>query len=116
MNYGTKAELSLLLDFYGELLSERQREIADYSYNEDLSLREIASVCGITYQGVRESLKKSETILKTTEQKLGLCRKFELTRQKFAYVVSHLTEIKKDYPQCAEEIDKVIETAKEMLD
>ncbi|MBQ7847547.1 MAG: DNA-binding protein, partial [Clostridia bacterium] len=43
----------MLLDFYGELLTERQRELADLYYNDDLSLSEVAEECGITRQGVR---------------------------------------------------------------
>lgn len=116
MNYGTKAEMALLLDFYGSLLTERQREIADLSTNEDLSLREIASVCGITYQGVRESLKKSESILKDAEAKLGLIERFDGMRERFAFIVDSLNDLKKNCPDFESEIDRVIDAAKEMLD
>lgn len=64
--------LSLLLDFYGELLTEKQREYADLYYNENLSLSEIAENDGISRQAVRDSLLRAETVLRSTEEKTGL--------------------------------------------
>lgn len=116
MNYNTKAEMALLLDFYGPLLTDRQREIAELSANEDLSLREIASECGITYQGVRESLKKSESILKNAEEKLGLMERFGVMRDKFRFIASELDKLRESCPERKDEIDRVIAAAKEMLD
>ena len=54
--------ISLLLDFYGDILSERQKEILDLYYNDDLSLAEIAENYDISRQGVRSVLKKGENI------------------------------------------------------
>lgn len=64
-------EMSLLLDFYAGLLTERQRELCDYYYNDDLSHTEIAALTGITRQGVRDGLKKAEEILEDAERALG---------------------------------------------
>ena len=64
-------EMSLLLDFYAGLLTERQRELCEYYYNDDLSHTEIAAVTGITRQGVRDGLKKAEEILENAEKALG---------------------------------------------
>ena len=64
-------EMSLLLDFYAGLLTERQRELCDYYYNDDLSHSEIATLTGITRQGVRDGLKKAEDILEDAETALG---------------------------------------------
>ncbi len=69
-------KFSVLLDFYGSLLSERQSDIMNLYYNEDLSLGEIAEDIGITRQGVRDAVKKSEKILTETEEKLGLAARF----------------------------------------
>lgn len=68
--------VSLLLDFYGEVLSEKQREIMDLYYNEDLSLAEIAESNGLTRQGVRHVIKKAEEELTVLESKLGLAERF----------------------------------------
>ena len=67
---------SLLLDFYGDLLSERKKELIELYYNEDLSLAEIAEHSGITRQGVRDSIKRAEAQLKEYEERLGLAKRF----------------------------------------
>lgn len=69
-------ELGYLLDFYGELLSEHRREAMNYYYNDDMSLAEIASVLGITRQGVRDLIKKAGDELMFYEAKLGLAHRF----------------------------------------
>ena len=58
---GKPLEMSLLFDFYGETLTEKQRELFDLYYNEDLSLAEIAEHAGITRQGVRDSISARNT-------------------------------------------------------
>ncbi len=68
-------ELSYLLDFYGVLLSERKRTVMDMYYNEDLSLAEVADEIGISRQGVRDIIKKSEEELFFFEECLGLAQK-----------------------------------------
>ena len=73
---GKNLEISLLLDFYGEMLTEKQRDMVDYYYNDDLSLSEIAEQMGITRQAVRDSIKKTEQELFFYEEKLGLRRRF----------------------------------------
>ena len=69
--------ISYLLDFYGELLSDRKRIIMDMYFNEDLSLSEIAEQIGISRQGVRDIIKKSEDELHFYEEKLGLAKKLQ---------------------------------------
>ena len=64
--------MGLLLDFYGDLLPEKRRTVMDYYYNDDLSLAEIADEIGISRQGVREQIKKTEEELAFYEEKLGL--------------------------------------------
>lgn len=65
----------LLLDIYGELLSEKKRELLDYYYNEDYSLSEISEITGISRQGVRDSVKKSEEEIYSLEEKLKIAAK-----------------------------------------
>lgn len=69
-------EMTLLFDFYGELLTEKQQEYFDLYYNGDLSLSEIAEADGITRQGVRSVLKRAEETLTDTEEKTGLVGRF----------------------------------------
>ena len=65
-------EMALLLDFYGELLTAKQRQYMELYYNEDFSLAEIARLGGITPQGVRDAILRGETTLLETEAKTGL--------------------------------------------
>lgn len=68
--------MTMLYDFYGELLTERQREFYDLYYNEDLSLGEIAENYGITRQGVRDVILRAETYMTEIEDKTGLLKRF----------------------------------------
>ena len=67
--------MTVLLDVYAVMLTDRQRETMELYYEEDLSLGEIAESASITRQGVMNCLKKSEAHLRNLEQKLGLVRK-----------------------------------------
>ena len=67
-------EIVLLLDFYGNMLTPRQREIMKLYYEDNLSLSEIAEELSISKQGVSDSLKRSEKVLYDTESKLQLMK------------------------------------------
>ena len=73
-------EMTMLLDFYGELLTDKQRECFDSYYNEDMSLAELAEVSGVSRQGVRDLLVRTEKTLRDLEQKMGLVER-HLRRQ-----------------------------------
>lgn len=68
--------ITILLDVYGQLLTEKQRFAIDMYYNEDLSLAEIAEEIDISRQGVRESIKQGEKHLLEYEEQLGVVRRF----------------------------------------
>lgn len=72
--------MTMLFDFYGELLTERQKELFDLYYNEDLSLSEIAENAGISRQGVRDVIVRAEGTMQEIEDKTGLIRRFEEMR------------------------------------
>ncbi len=103
--------MSLLLDFYGEILSEPQREAMDYFYNGDLSLSEISELIGITRQGVRDRLVKSEEILTQLENKLGLAERFGKIEKNVAFIIERLEEIKNIY---GAEVSDIISAAEDM--
>ncbi len=71
-----------LADLYGAVLSERKRELLDYYYNEDYSLAEIAEITGISRQGIRESVKKSEAELRALEESLHLAARIHALDEK----------------------------------
>ena len=66
-----------LFDRYAPLLTERQRQVMALSYNEDESLSEISENTGISRQGARDCLKKTEAQLLRYEEALGLVRREE---------------------------------------
>lgn len=73
---------SMLLDFYGQLLTEKQWECFDLHFNEDLSLSEIAEQSGISRQGVWDNIRRAEATLRELEEKTGLVRRvMELERE-----------------------------------
>ncbi len=73
--------MTMLYDFYGDLLTERQKEFYDLYYNEDFSLAEIAENAGITRQGVRDVIVRAEAILNEIEEKTGIIARFLTVRK-----------------------------------
>ena len=69
-------ELTLLFDFFGELLTEKQREYFDLHYNSDLSLSEIGQLYGISRQGVRGVISDAEAAMRRYEEKTGVVARF----------------------------------------
>ena len=67
--------ISVLLDHYGAMLTDKQRDVIDLYYNQDLSLAEIAEHEGISRQGVRDNIKRGEAFLLEMEEKLHLAQK-----------------------------------------
>lgn len=73
---GKNLYISALLDVYGNFLSDKQRQLTEYYYNDDLSLAEISENEGITRQGVRDQIKRAELQLTALEEKCKYCERF----------------------------------------
>lgn len=103
-------KISFLLDFYGEVLSERKRTVLDYYYNDDLSLSEIAEEIGISRQGVRDLIKKAEEELHFYEEKLGLAERFRNTQQCAARLLELLdgTDASEGLRRAAQELAETV--------
>lgn len=86
-------EISLLLDFYGELLKPDAGQMINLYYNEDLSLSEIAAQTGITRQGVRDRIKRCEQTLFELEQKLGMLKRFRELEQGLDKIIESAQKI-----------------------
>ena len=84
---------TMLFDFYGELLTEKQREYFDLHYNADLSLAEIAERTGISRQGVWDIIRRAEATLRETEEKTGLVRRYGAQRETISAIESKLTRL-----------------------
>lgn len=69
---GKNLDVAVLMDFYGSMLTPKQRDAIDLYYNQDLSLSEIAEHENISRQGVRDSIKRGETFLFELEDKLRM--------------------------------------------
>ena len=108
-----KVILSMLIQTYGKLLTEKQYQIMDDYYNNDLSLSEIAQNHNITRQAVRDIIKKGEKKLFEYEEKLLFMKWTLNTEKKIEKVLSELTKIQKDYSD--KQIANVLETIKKEL-
>ncbi len=86
------AWINLLYDFYGQLLTQRQKDFTELYYSQNLSLGEIAAEFTVTRQAVHDTLKRAEQLLSQYEEKLGLVSKFNLERDKLAHAVVLLDE------------------------
>lgn len=73
--------VAMLLDIYGKLLTPSQRECLDYYYNQDFSLSEIADNVGKTRQGVYDSIKRAEAILRDVDEKLNFSQRIKFLRE-----------------------------------
>ncbi|MEG2501240.1 MAG: sigma factor-like helix-turn-helix DNA-binding protein [Oscillospiraceae bacterium] len=83
-------DISFLLDFYGDVLTDKQREVMQQYYNDDLSLSEIAENFSITRQGVRDSIKRGEGTILELEQKIGFAKRYRAVQEGIAEL-EHLT-------------------------
>ncbi len=91
--------LTLLLDYYGDLLSEQRRSVMELYYCEDLSLSEIAENTGITRQAVRDSIKKGETELHRIDEALNLVNRMQTIQDRCSAASDQLKEILGEIPK-----------------
>ena len=112
-------EISYLLDFYGEVLTEKQRDVMEQYYNDDLSLAEIADNFGITRQGVRDSIKRGESILLELEEKVGFARRYKAVQAGVAQLETLVRDVRfynsTSYTS-SEEIDKATARMLELIE
>ncbi len=92
-NLAKNLDVTVLLDFYGDMLTNKQRDFLHYYYDDDLSLSEIAENEGITRQGVRDSIKRAEGQLFEMESRLGLVKRFDEVRTGLNDILNCANEI-----------------------
>ena len=88
---------SKLLDFYSLELKDRQKEVMNLYYNDDLSLSEIADNIGISKQGVRDTIKRSETLLLNVDKKFNLISKSEALQKNLESILKCCESLKKNF-------------------
>ena len=74
-------EMALLLDYYGGMLTDKQRDCFDMRYNQDLSLGEIAETMGVSRQAVNDNLSRTEALLRRMEENIGCVKRYKLARK-----------------------------------
>ena len=105
-------EQGLLYDFYGELLTEHQRNIYEDAVYNDMSLAEIAEQYGISRQGVHDLIKRCDKILLDYENKLHLVEKFMDARDKVEKIIALTQELESG--PCAEHMHEIRRLAVEL--
>ena len=103
-----RAYICRLIDIYGNVLSERQRDVVDLYYNEDLSLAEIAEHTGLSRQGVRYAIKHAEESLINYEEKLGLSKKLEVLQENLLEAEKAAKLLKANHPNESNEFDRLL--------
>ena len=117
---GKNLYISALLDVYGDFLGEKPKAFLEYYYNDDLSLSEIAENEGITRQGVRDSIKRGESVLLEMEERLGLAKRFHTVQnalQKIVRCAQDISYYNDEFgysPKIAEKVNEIIRLAKEL--
>ena len=103
-------ELILLYDYYGDLLTQRQKECFELRYNQDLSLGEIGQELGISRQGVFDNLSRTEALLKNMETKTGCVRR-DMQCRKAMQTVAEVAQLLSGHSD-----PQVCRLAKQMID
>lgn len=112
---------SVLLDYYGPVLTEKQRSILTEYYDQDLSLAEIAENYGITRQGVRDAIKHGEATLTEMEKNLGYAEKDAAQRADLARLEQLIMEVRccntglyTPVPQITRDTDEILAILKRL--
>lgn len=89
-------EISMLFDFYGDLLTDRQKTVLDYYYGDDYTLSEIAEYAGISRQAVHDTVHKAEKALRSYESVLGLVSRYKKTSKDISSASEILESVMED--------------------
>ena len=94
-------EMTLLFDFYGGLLTNKQQQCFDMRYNQDLSLGEIAETMGVSRQAVCDNLARTEALLRKMESSVG-CVSRSLNRRKAVTAILSAAKVLESNPATTE--------------
>lgn len=104
-------QMTLLFDYYGDLLTERQRMCFDLRHNQDLSLAEIAQELNVSRQGVHDNLSRAEALLINMEEKTGCVRRDLQCRKAARQIMSLAAELAENSDQSVSDLARRILTA-----
>ena len=88
-------EMTLLLDYYGGMLTDKQRDCFDMRYNQDLSLGEIGEALGVSRQAVCDNLTRTEALLRRMEENIGCVRRDKITRKAVQDILDAAADLEK---------------------
>ncbi len=94
MQMDSKLEISLLYDFYKELLNRSQQQVVELYVNDDLSLSEVADILSISRQGVRDSLNRAAKKLRDYESKLHFYQNYNAQQKTVGKILAYAEEIR----------------------
>lgn len=109
-------EMTLLYDYYGDLLTERQRMCFDLYHNQDFSLAEIAQELQVSRQGVYDNLSRAEATLRNLEEKTGCVRRSMNTRRALHTILEAADELKAYPDESVQALSRRIIAATEGLE
>jgi len=104
-------EMTLLFDYYGELLTERQRMCIDLRHNQDMSLAEIAEELNVSRQGVYDNLSRAEALLKNMEEKTGCVARDLQYRRTIRRIADAVSALDTEQSKAAAELLQLIQEA-----
>ena len=115
-------EIAFLFDFYGDMLTDKQRDVVELYYDNDLSLAEIAENEGITRQGVRDAIKRAEQQLLEMEERLGLAKRFRKVQEELTAICDRALQNEAQNeenggdPVIRQNVEAILVSAKELVD
>lgn len=108
-------EIVLLYDYYGDLLTDRQKECFEMRYYQDLSLGEIGEELGISRQGVHDNLSRTEALLHNMEQKTGCVRRDLACRKATRSILEAARQLQSyDDPAVSRKADEILTLLEEL--
>ncbi len=104
-------QMLLLFDYYGDMLTERQRMCLDLRYNQDLSLAEIAEELGVSRQGIHDNIIRAEAHLQKMEAKTGCVRRYLQSRAAMQKILESVQDLKNHSDPAVREVARRIAEA-----
>ena len=109
-------EMALLLDYYGGMLTDKQRECFDMRYNQDLSLGEIGELLGVSRQAVCDNLARTEALLRRMEENIGCVKRDRLVRETARVILEAAAVLDTSSDPAVSELAKRITAAAKTLE
>ena len=109
-------EMALLFDYYGGMLTDKQRDCFDMRYNQDLSLGEIAESLGVSRQAVNDNLTRTEALLRRMEENIGCVKRDMLTRRAVQEILNAAAVLDTSSDPSVSELAKRITAAAQTLE